>query len=222
MPSAPPAGQGPAAAPLAAALGDTHWQAVGLVLAVAGGFLLANAILFRHPRALLAEYFGTRRRELHSIREYIWNRVQVHLGFLLLLAGFGVQLYAALRPLPPEAPHAFPTLWAGVVLVATVALECLGWWWSQRLFRRYVRAHLLAHPADLIVDAKLAREIGELFGVASGAEDTVQSYVARLREEVGIPRPDARPEARSESRERARDGAGTAAGGAGPDDDDML
>ena len=56
----------------------------GLVASIVGCFLLANSILFRHPRTLLADYFGSRRR-LSSIREYIFHRVQIHLGFLFLL-----------------------------------------------------------------------------------------------------------------------------------------
>ena len=33
--------------------GTPDWAVIGLVLAVAGSFLLANSILFRHPRQLL-------------------------------------------------------------------------------------------------------------------------------------------------------------------------
>lgn len=167
---------------------DPDWFGVGQVLAIVGGFLLANSILFRHPRALVEEHFGGRTSRLGSIREYIFHRVQVHLGFLFLLLGFGLQLYGHYRP-PAEATtvRAFPTLWVGAVLLAVVALELAGWWVSQWLFRRYVREYFLVHPPDLETDMRLARELGELYGIQSAGDDTVQSYLTRIRQTIGLP-----------------------------------
>lgn len=164
---------------------STDWAGVGLMMAIVGSFLLANAILFRHPRGLVAEHFSGRRQRLTSIREYIFHRVNIHLGFLFLLGGFGLQLFGHMRPPAPEATD-FPTVWVGLILLVAVGLEVVGWWWSHRLFRRYVRLYLLEHPADFETEAGLAREVGELFGIPSSAEDTVESYVARLRAKLGI------------------------------------
>ena len=70
------------------------WVSLGLVLAIAGAFLLANGILFRNPRVLVEERFGRRARSLRSIRDLMFQRVQMGLGFGYLLAGFALQLYA--------------------------------------------------------------------------------------------------------------------------------
>ena len=53
------------------------WAVGGLVLAIAGCFLLANAILLREPRELIQERFGRREARLGSIRGYMFHRVQV-------------------------------------------------------------------------------------------------------------------------------------------------
>ncbi|MEW6072676.1 MAG: hypothetical protein AB1726_08820 [Planctomycetota bacterium] len=165
------------------------WFGVGIVLAIAGSFLLANAILFRHPRNLVAEHFGRGISRLSSIREYIFHRLQVHLGFFFLLAGFGFQLYGHYRPGgEPGGERSFPTLWVGVVLVAGVLLEIVGWWLSHWLFRKYVREYFLAHPPDLDTNLALARELGELFGIRSALDDSVPAYLARVRSELGLPR----------------------------------
>jgi hypothetical protein len=164
------------------------WVAVGLVLSIVGGFLLANAILFRHPRDLVTEHFGGNTTRLRSIRAYVFHRLQVHLGFLALLTGFGFQLYGHYRPLPiPAGERGFPTLWVGAVLIAVVILEIVGWWLSHWLFRCYVRQYFLAHPPVLETDMRLARELGELFGIQSAGDDSVQSYLARIRSELGLP-----------------------------------
>lgn len=169
----------------------THadWFAIGLVLSIVGGFLLANAILFRHPRTLVQEHFRGSRVQLRSIREYIFHRVQVHLGFVFLLVGFGLQLYGHFRPPPAAAEGQFPTLAIGLILLVLVALEIGGWWLSHALFRRYVREYFLGYPPDFETDMELAREVGTLFGVKSSGEETVESYLERLRLAVGIPDP---------------------------------
>lgn len=184
---------------------STDWGGVGLVLAIVGSFLLANAILFRHPRSLVEEHFGGRRRRLTSIRDFIFHRVNIHLGFLFLLSGFGVQLYGHLRP-EEAGPKEFPTAWVGVILLLAIALEVAGWWWSHRLFRRYVREYLLVHPADFETDAGLAREVGELFGIPATPEDTVESYVLRLRVRLGVPGPGRAPARGGREREEAERG----------------
>ncbi|MBM3976914.1 MAG: hypothetical protein FJ299_07990 [Planctomycetes bacterium] len=164
------------------------WSGLGLCSCIVGALLLANAILFRHPRRLVDEYFAGRPKRLHSIHDYIFNRVQVHVGFLFLIAGFGALLWAHYQPPAAVAPR-FPVVGIGVLLVSVLACEALGWWWSKRLFRKYVRRYLLQNPLDFETDTRLAREVGDLFDVQSAAEDTVQSYVARLRADLGLPLP---------------------------------
>jgi len=171
---------------------EVDWAALGLTLSIAGSFLLANAILLRHPRDLVAEHFGQRRQRLGSIRGYVFHRVQVALGFGLLLAGFGLQLVGRYTPSAAEpaggGSGSFPIGWVGLLVVAVGLLQLGGWWISQRLFRRYVRDYLVERESDIETDSKLAREVGELFGLEMLPEDTVQSYVARLRERLDLPR----------------------------------
>ena len=149
-----------------------------------GGFLLANSILFRHPRTLVQEHFGGGRSRLASIREYIFHRVQVTLGFFYMLGGFCLQLWGQYATPPPGEP-VFPTLWVGLVLLSALALEVLGWWLSHALFRHYVRGFLMRNPVDFVTEVRLAREVGELLGLETKSDETVQSYVARLRGKLG-------------------------------------
>ena len=163
---------------------------IGLVLSIVGCFLLANSILFRHPRTLIVDFFQRSERQLASIREYIFHRVQIHLGFLFLLAGFGCQLFGHFRPQPwpgPAGMREFPVLWAGVIALAVVVLGLLGWLLSHAKFRRYLRAHFLQFPPSLETNMRLARELGDLFGVASQGDDSVQSYLLRIRRKIGLP-----------------------------------
>lgn len=174
--------------PPSLALSAPDWSVIGLVLAIIGSFLLANAILFRHPKHMVRERFGGERTQLRTIREYIFHRVQVSLGFTCLLSGFGLQLFGRYRPLPIEARQTFPVVWVSLVTVTVVVLMIVGWWWSLWVFRRYVRNYFQQNPPDFEADLAMAREVGELFGISSHGDDTVHSYVERLRMHVMIPR----------------------------------
>ncbi len=162
-------------------LSPPDWMGIGLVLAIVGSFLLANSILFRHPRHLVVERFESVTQELRTIREYIFHRSQVNVGFGFLLSGFGLQLYGHYSPLPAGIEQSFPAMWIGIVVVMAVLLLLASWWWSLSAFRRYVRDYFRTHAADFEADLGLAREVGDLFGLTSHADDTVESYVARLR-----------------------------------------
>lgn len=166
----------------------TDWIVVGLMLAIAGCFLLANSILFRPARELVAEYAGGQARSLQSIRGYLFHRVQVSIGFLLLIGGFSIQLTARVAHVPASTvPSGFPLDWLGGILALVVALEVAGWWLSRRLFQRELRRSILAGELRLDNDSKLVREVGELFGVPLRPEDTVQSYASRVRAHVDLP-----------------------------------
>lgn len=172
-----------------AGLEPPDWMGIGLVLAIVGSFLLANSILFRHPRQLVVERFGRVTQQLRTIREYIFHRSQVNVGFGFLLAGFGLQLYGHYQPVPEGVERGFPAMWIGIVVVLAVALLLASWWWSLLAFRRYVRDYFRSHPVDFEADLALAREVGDLFGLTSHEDDTVESYVARLRSLVCGPLP---------------------------------
>lgn len=167
---------------------------LGLVLVLIGVFLLANAVLFRHPRALVAEHFGGTRERLVSIRGAIFHRLQVHLGFLFLLVGLAVAIYGHFGAPGTSTPaggsevaRVFPKEWVGLIVAAVLGLELGGWWLSHALFLRYVREHFRAHPPALEEDLALARELGELFGIHSEGNDSVQSYLVRIRGRIGLP-----------------------------------
>jgi hypothetical protein len=123
--------------------------------------------------------------------------VQVHLGFAFLLAGFGVELSGRYQHLQSgdeggRDPR-FPVFWAGVVVLAVVALAGLSWWYSARVLRRAVRGHFRRNPPALEADPELARELGLLFGVEGRGDDTVQAYGARVRAAMGLAEPSRGP-----------------------------
>jgi len=175
-------------------VGRPDWGILGLVSAIIGAFLIANSILFEHPRRLVARYFGRNTGRLQSVREYVYNRVQTTLGFTFLLGGFALELvgqYQLRADILSGRPIGEPLsmFWIGLLVVVAVALLFSGWWWSLWAFRRYVREYFTQNPRDLESEPVTARELGELFGIHPQDDDTVAEYVARLRRRAGLPRP---------------------------------
>ncbi|HJO26164.1 MAG TPA: hypothetical protein QF730_02860 [Planctomycetota bacterium] len=190
LPASPLLAAEQAAGRVAAAqlLGEPDWIGLGLVLAIVGGFLIANAILWRHPRSMIRSHFGRRPLELRTIRETIFHRMQTSLGFTCLLLGFGCMLVGRFRPQAAEQP--LTLAWVGLVVVAVGALLAVGWWYSLMAFRRYLREYINEHPGDFEKDLAMAREIGALFGVSARGDDTVQTFLERVRRKAHLPRPE--------------------------------
>jgi hypothetical protein len=168
--------------------GPPDWGSLGLVLCLAGGCLLAHGTLVRDPQSLVEERFGRPRADLRSLRSMLFHRVQTLLGFSLLLAGFAAQLYARAVP-QPVGTSGSAALWTGGVVLAAALLELSAWWWSLVTVRRHLRAWFRQHPPDFEGDPALAREVGDLFGVDSEADEAVQTYAQRLRRELGLSPP---------------------------------
>jgi hypothetical protein len=162
------------------------WLAIGIVLQIVGCFLLANGILFRNPSTMVAERLGRAPQQLRRIRAFVFHRVQMTLGFLFLVVGLGAQLYGHAQP-PAPGEEGSPALWIGAIVVLAVVLEVGGWWWSLYALRGHVRRFLRENPPDFETDMNLAREIGELMGIETHGDDTVQLYLARLRTSLGLP-----------------------------------
>ncbi len=171
---------------------DSSWGApdghvLGYALVILGLFLLGNAIILRSPRGLLEERLGSRRMKLRSIRELVFHRVQMTLGFAFLIGGYFAMLYAEINPRPIDAPKPSASLWIGLVVALGIASEFGAWWFSLQTFRRQLRRWFLENPPEFETDMALAREVGELFGVESNGDDTVQSFCQRLRKAIDLP-----------------------------------
>ena len=59
----------------------------------------------------------------------------------------------------------------------------------ENAMRRYLLAHLREFPFSFEDNLALTREIGDLFGVSSEQQDTLESYVRKLRERLGLKEP---------------------------------
>src|SRR5262245_22057221 len=97
-----------------ASVPDTDWGSVGLVLAIVGAFLIGCAVLARGHKPLVDALFGEHRARASGLREAIFQRALLVVGFTWLAAGFALELVGRLRP---AATSAFPVAWSAGIAV---------------------------------------------------------------------------------------------------------
>jgi hypothetical protein len=167
---------------------------VGLTCNVVGVFFLANSIRFREPRKALEDALGVSARSLLKVRDTALNNMQVMLGFLFLTTGFLLQVVA-------KWDMALTTLLLCAAIIAfAAAVYAIGAYSSRRAFRRLLREFFQSEPWSFQDDMELTKEIGEALGVPLSKDMTVEAYVHRVRQALGVTQP---PKAASPA-ERAR------------------
>jgi len=174
---------------------------IGLTCNVVGVFFLANSIRFREPRKALEETLGVGFKSLDKAQDTALNTMQVVIGFLFLTTGFLLQIVA-------QWSGDVLTLIScgGIILVAT-AVYAIGAYSSRRAFRRLLR-EFFQHQKNwsFTEDMALTKEVGEILGVPHTADMTVEAYVRRVRQALGVSAATPKPAAPERARRIALPG----------------
>lgn len=170
---------------------------IGLTMNIVGTFFLANSIVFKRPRRVIEEFFQTDPGSLLAIRDYIFTKIQVVIGFLFLFCGFGLMIIAHVDKLKNPTP--FLLISIGVLMVTALLIGTIGFAYSRRSFKRHLKEFFKRHPWPFDLRMDLTKEIGELFGVKRSTDETVEIYVAKLRRALQVKESDAQAAGRKSS-----------------------
>jgi len=166
-------------------------QVLGLTMCIVGVVAFANSIVYRRPRQVIEEFFGASRPSLRSIKDHVLRKVHTYYGLGFLIAGF---LFQILGWLPAVAHGDRPTpllpIFIVGVIVVSAGFEIGAARYSRSSFRRHLRKFFRAHPEyPLERNLEVAKEIGEVFDLKAQPEETVEGYLARVRQAIGIEAP---------------------------------
>lgn len=153
---------------------------IGLTCNVVGVFFLANSIRFREPRKALEDALGVGVRSLLRVRDTALNNMQVIIGFLFLTTGFLLQVVAQW-----DMEVTTLAFCAGIILFAG-AVYAIGAYSSRRAFKKLLREYFQAADWSFADDMALTKEIGEALGVPLAKDMTVEVYVHRVRQALGV------------------------------------
>ena len=153
---------------------------IGLTCNVVGVFFLANSIRFREPKKALEDALGVGVRSLMRVRDTALNNMQVIIGFLFLTTGFLLQVVA-------QWDMELSTLaFCASIIVFASAVYSIGAYSSRRAFRRLLREFFQNAEWSFSDDMALTKEIGELLGVPHSKEMSVDTYVQKVRQALGV------------------------------------
>ncbi|MAE75547.1 MAG: hypothetical protein CMJ85_01605 [Planctomycetes bacterium] len=156
---------------------------IGLACNLVGLFLLANSIVFRSPRHLIAEFFGVGKGTLRPLRDYVLNKIQVVLGFLFLTGGLVLQAWSFLAQVENKLPT---ILICGVLVAVACGVALGGTLYSRRSFRHYLREFFHQNPFPFAQNMELTKQIGKAFGIPTQPDESVERYVARVMLALGL------------------------------------
>ncbi|MBK9384287.1 MAG: hypothetical protein IPN34_05630 [Planctomycetes bacterium] len=160
---------------------------IGLTMNIVGTFFLANSIVFKRPRRVIEEFFVSRPGSLLEIRDYIFTKIQVIIGFVFVFCGFGLQIVAHVDKLAD--PTIFLVVAIAAIFLTAFLIGTIGYATSRRAFKRYLKDFFRKNPWPFARNMGLTQEIGEIFGIPKSPDDTVEMYCAKLRRELKLPEP---------------------------------
>jgi hypothetical protein len=178
---------GPTGGAVGAVRNFSDFIIIGLTMNIVGTFFLANSIVFKRPRRVIEEFFVSRPGSLLEIRDYIFTKIQVIIGFVFIFCGFGLQIVAHVDKL--ANPTVFLVVAIAAIFLTAFLIGTIGYATSRRAFKRYLKDFFRKNPWPFARDMALTQEIGEIFGIPKNPDDTVEMYCAKLRRELKLPEP---------------------------------
>lgn len=164
------------------------------VLGMAGVYFVCTAALWTKPRHQLEEYFGVYQGGLRNLRAAVFRKHQTILGGVVLLVAILLHQFRDLlanhesRSLLKACPWpAFVAVWLLSIATLCVVLGVSIRRFSQWQFRRIIQDILKEHRWPFAKNTELTLEIGNLLGVRRKEDDTIETYIARLRKDLNLP-----------------------------------
>lgn len=189
-------------------VGDFEYDFVSLVLAMVGLFFICWATIHKKPRHILEEAFGLSTGRLRDFKASILKRNQVVMGYVFVVLAIVNNLFGSSSQEENGVIKSWSFSAKLALLVGSLALLCgllnyLCRLWSKSSFKRHLVEIVTERQFPFEKNLPLTQEIGKLLGVPLVENDTVESYVARVRQHLNIPQP---PPTNSSSRRLSRFG----------------
>ena len=187
-------------------MSEFDFDFASLVLATVGFYFICCAIVQKKPKHILEEAFGLYRGGLRDLKSSVFKRNQVVMGFLCVVLAIVFNLFGASSARSTgllDGLGAVPlvALMVGSMTALGGVLNYFSRVWSKSSFKRLVHDVVTEYDWPLEENMVLTQEIGKLLGLPQNGDDTVESYVLRLRRHLDLPIPtEAETRRRSSSR----------------------
>ena len=174
-------------------------RVIALCSCVLGSFFLAKSISTRSPKYMLHELLSFKVNRSKFFRKYVTQKLEVVVGFVCLLAGFGLLIYLEIQALRDQEASVLPGfanwwlvvgLTLAAMLIIALLLNRVCAFFSGKIFVELMRFMMERHGFQLQNDKSLVLELGRLMKVKRQDSDTIESYGARIRQRMGVAVPE--------------------------------
>jgi uncharacterized protein YneF (UPF0154 family) len=164
-------------------------ETLGLCANILGAFFLAKAIIAKNPRIMIREILHLRVDHLKVFRRYLIQKLEAIAGFVFLFLGSGLQIYASGRQEHGAGPGWGVTIVLTMVVMALIALffHAVCSFFARRIFTELLRDMIIRHRFPLHREEALTKQIGQILRIPEGREETVESYVEKVRQRLDLP-----------------------------------
>lgn len=175
-------------------MAEFDFDFVSLIMSMVGLFFICCAIALKKPKHILEEMFGVYSGGLRDLKSSVFKKHQLFLGYGCI--AFAIILNVFSRSLARADEHAIldslNPLTLALALVGLVAVLCailnyLSRLFSKWHFRKIVTEVIKEHRWPFESNVTLAAEVGQLLGLQRDPDDTVDVYLAKLRDHLDLP-----------------------------------
>lgn len=166
---------------------------LSLTLGLVGLFFICCAVLQKKPKQILEEAFGVAGGALRDLRASVFKRNQLVLGFVAIFTATVLRIFShALAARDGGILDQFNAVTLALALGALVAALCgilnyLSRLFSKWHFKQIVTEVVTERRLPFETNVPLAIEIGQLLGLGRGEDDSVESYLRKLRVFLNLP-----------------------------------
>jgi hypothetical protein len=163
---------------------------LGWCLIILGTFFIALAIIVKSPRTMMRELLNVKVDRLKTFKYYIARRLEAALGFLFVLLGCSLHIYALLA----EESASGHAQYLGVALVVTIlvmgVLGVLSYrscsFLAKTIFVRLFRNYAARYRFPIHRDEDLMKELGDIVGIPRDEDETIETFAKKIRDKLGL------------------------------------
>ena len=170
---------------------------IAISVQVLGIYFLALSTVFKKPRRVVEEVIGASRGSLRPVKDYLFRMKQLMIGVVLLIAGYGLQVYslvsgagasnsAALSFFAGWSHVAVMTFLAACITVTGVLLHLITSVLAKRSFKRLIISFVKEQKWEFEDNMKLTKEIGEIIGVPMPIDSSIEEYVVQVKRRLKL------------------------------------
>jgi len=166
---------------------EPNLTALGAFCLLLAGVFQLSSVGRDNAKYRLVLLLGAQMTSLAPLRGAMQSKARAQVAAILWVVGAATMVVGEILHLGISTVLFYSIL--GGMTGLSVFLIVLQAGYVETAMRRYLLNHLREFAFSFEDNLALTREIGELFGLPSAHEDTLENYVRKLRERLGLKEP---------------------------------